>query len=98
MIENNKDCTNLQSVLSSKIIDCLNQQILILEYIKKAKAKTQVALGDDFLDYDKEVICHYLWALSDRLEITVIMAEELVNHLSEIRDMSLEVKSVSVNG
>ena len=77
---------NKSSNLSTEIADYLEKNTLILEHLKKAKAKTQVALSDDFLDYDPEVIHHYLWALHDRLEITLGMFEDLTDSFNTIKD------------
>jgi hypothetical protein len=80
------DCFNVPSKLSSQITEYLEQQPLILEYLKKARAKAQIALSDELLDFDLEVIHHYLWSLSDRLEITMSMFENLMDVFFKIRD------------
>jgi len=80
------DCFNNPSKLSFQITEYLEQQNLILEYLKKAHAKIQIALSEDFLDYSDEVIHYYLWSLSDRLEITTNMFENLIDTFFAIKD------------
>ncbi len=63
----------------------LEQQTLILDYIKKAKAKAYIALSNDFLDYDPEIIHDYLGALSDRIEILTTMFENLMTIFDDIQ-------------
>lgn len=67
----------------------IEQQTLILEYFKKAQAQAHVSLSDDFLDFKYEDIYHYLWSLSDRLEITTRMYEGLIDEFLEIRTLFL---------
>ncbi|MDQ5900041.1 MAG: hypothetical protein WAW84_01310 [Candidatus Rickettsiella isopodorum] len=81
------DRFNVSSKLSSEIEEYLEKQMLILEYLKKARSKAQVALSDDFLDYEPEIIHHYLWSLGDRLEITTSMFEGLVDVFITIREL-----------
>lgn len=83
------DRFNLPSKLSFEITNYLEQQTLILEYLKKAKAKIQISLSDDFLDYDLETIHHYLWALYDRIEITVSMFENLMDIFNKLKSSLL---------
>ncbi|EDP45718.1 hypothetical protein [Rickettsiella grylli] len=64
--------------------DYLEQQALILDYIKKAKAKAYIALSNDFLDYDPEIIHDYL-GVSDRLEIITTMFENLMASFDDIQ-------------
>lgn len=85
MVANSIDRFNLPSKLSFEITNYLEQQTLILEYLRKAKAKIQVSLSDDFLDYDFETIHHYLWGLNDRIEITVSMFENLMDIFNKLK-------------
>ena len=80
------DCFNKPSKSSFQITEYLEQQNLILEYLKKARAKIQIALSEDYLDYNDETIHHYLWSLSDRLEITTNMFENLIDTFFAIKD------------
>lgn len=73
--------------LSSVIAEYLEKQTLILEYLKKAKAKIQISLSEDFLDYNPEIIHYYLWSLSDRLEITADIFEDLMYVFTDIRKL-----------
>lgn len=83
------DCFNEPSKLSFQITEYLEKQNLILEYLKKAHAKIQIALSEDFLDYNDEVIHYYLWSLSDRLEITTNMFKDLVDAFLAIKNNTL---------
>lgn len=73
--------------LSSVITEYLEKQTLVLEYLKKAKAKIQITLSEDFLDYNPEIIHYYLWSVSDRLEITTDMYEDLIYVFTDIRKL-----------
>lgn len=75
----------LNKLLPQQIENYLEQQTLILEYIKKAEALAIIALSDDFLDYNSHIIHYYLCALSDSLEITLRMFERLQDEFTEIK-------------
>lgn len=75
----------LNKLLPQQIENYLEQQALILEYIKKAEAQAIIALSDDFLDYNSHIIHYYLCALSDSLEITTRMFEGLQDDFMEIK-------------
>lgn len=75
----------LNKLLPQQIENYLEQQTLILEYIKKAEALAIIALSDDFLDYNSRIIHYYLCALSDSLEITLRMFEGLQDDFMEIK-------------
>ena len=81
---NSIDRSDLPIKLPSEIAEYLEQQNLILEYLRKARAKSQIALSDDFLDYNPEIIHHYLWSLCGRLEIITRMFEGLIDILFSI--------------
>lgn len=70
---------------SFQVEDYIERQTLLLEFIKKAKAQACITLSDDFLDYDTDVIHYYLWVLSDILELTTIMLENLIDDFMEIK-------------
>jgi hypothetical protein len=74
---------------SFQVEDYIERQTLLLEFIKKAKAQACVALSDDFLDYDTDVTHYYLWALSDSLELTTTMLENLIDDFMEIKKFIL---------
>jgi hypothetical protein len=76
---------DLNKLLPQQIANYLEQQTLILEYIKKAAAQAVIALSDDFLDYNSHIIHYYLAALSDSLEITTRMFEGLQDDFMEIK-------------
>lgn len=76
---------SLNKLLPQQIENYLEQQTLILEYIKKAEAQVIIALSDDFLDYNSRIIHYYLCALSDSLEITLRMFEGLQDEFTEIK-------------
>ncbi len=71
--------------LPSQIESYSEQQNLILEYLKKTEAQAIIALSDDFLDYDSNIIHYYLCALSDSLEITTRMFEGLQDDFIQIK-------------
>lgn len=75
----------LNKLLLQQIENYLEQQTLILEYIKKAGAQVIIALSDDFLDYNSHIIHYYLCALSDSLEIITRMFEGLQDDFMEIK-------------
>lgn len=75
----------LNKLLPQQIENYLEQQTLILEYIKKAEALAIIALSDDFLDYNSRIIHYYLCALSDSLEITLGMFEGLQADFMKIK-------------
>ena len=75
----------LNKLLPQQIENYLEQQTLILEYIKKAGAQATIALSDDFLDYNSHIIHYYLCALSDSLEVTMRMFEGLQDDFMEIK-------------
>ncbi len=49
-------------VTSTMLTDGLN------EYLSKLESLTYLALCDDFPDYPKSIIYHYLWILSDAVK------------------------------
>ncbi|HEY2566629.1 MAG TPA: hypothetical protein VGH95_02815 [Candidatus Aquirickettsiella sp.] len=75
----------LNKLLPQQIENYLEQQTLILEYIKKAEAQATIALSDDFLDYNSHIIHYYLYALSDSLEIATRMFEGLQDDFMEVK-------------
>ncbi len=77
---------NLNKFLPQQIENYIEQQTLILEYIKKAEAQATIALSDDFLDYNSRIIHYYLCTLSDILEITLRMFEGLQDEFTEIKN------------
>ncbi|MFM2322167.1 MAG: hypothetical protein RLZZ225_320 [Pseudomonadota bacterium] len=79
------NANGLNKLLPQQTENYLEQQALILEYIKKAEALAVIALSDDFLDYDAHIIHYYLCALSDSLEITLHMFERLQDEFTEIK-------------
>ncbi len=79
----------LNKLLPQQIENYLEQQALILEYIKKVEAQAIIALSDDFLDYNSRIIHYYLCALSDSLEITLRMFEGLQDDFMEIKNCIL---------
>lgn len=83
------NCFGVLSKLLPRVESYIEQQTLILEYLKKAQAQAHVSLSDDFLDFNHEDIYHYLWSLSDRLEITTSMYEGLIDNFLEIRALFL---------
>ena len=81
----------LNKLLPQQIENYLEQQALILEYIKKAEAQAIIALSDDFLDYNPRIIHYYLCALSDILEITLRMFEGLQDDFTELKNVVYKI-------
>jgi hypothetical protein len=52
-------------------------QVVITLGTFNTTAKIQIALSEDFLDYNDEVIHYYRWSLSDSLEITTNIFKDL---------------------
>ena len=74
-------------MLLQQIENYLEQQALILDYIKKIEAQAIIALSDHFLNYNSHIIHYYLCALSDILEIILAMFEGLQNEFTKIKNI-----------
>ncbi|TLY48706.1 MAG: hypothetical protein E6K54_01560 [Gammaproteobacteria bacterium] len=82
---------DLNKTLLQQIENYLEQQALILDYIKKAEAQAIIALSDDFLNYNSHIIHYYLCALSDILEIILGMFEGLQDDFTEIKNIFYKI-------
>ncbi len=76
----------------TQLLTLINDQVdsheTLSEYLSKAEALAQVALGDDFFDHPDLTVHYYLWTLSDLLSQARILNEHLINVLMSHRSQS----------
>jgi hypothetical protein len=44
--------------------------------LSQIKALSDIALSDDFLDYDEKIVHNYLWTLSDAVDKAIIVNDQ----------------------
>ncbi|MBS0359558.1 MAG: hypothetical protein JSS53_09830 [Proteobacteria bacterium] len=71
----------------------IQQQEALNTQLSKTRALVQISLSEDFLDYDKSIINNYLWMMSDSVDISYKLSEEILNFLLQnYRDLVSEIE------